>query len=134
MSENTINTDVHSMELTIQSLLEGPLELLNSHLKNLYDSQVILRSILDKMENTLVKTGNNLRPGTFHIEGEDEDEVIRNERVDLDDYLKRLVRIRDKVKKIEDIIEVVEKRVNRMESMMIGDDDEEEEGDEEDEV
>ena len=134
MSENTINTDVHAMELTIQSLLEGPLELLNSHLKNLYDSQVILRSILDKMENTLVKTGNNLRPGTFPIEGEDEDEVIRNERVDLDDYLKRLVRIRDKLKKIEDIIEVVEKRVNRMESMMIGDDDEEEEGDEDDEV
>ena len=60
--------DVHPIELTVQALLETPLETLNLNLKSLYESQMILHTILYKMERTLIDTANNLRPGSFPLQ------------------------------------------------------------------
>lgn len=68
-------SDVHPIELTVQALLETPLETLNLNLKSLYESQMILHTILYKMECTLMETANNLRPGSFPLK----DQVVPSE-------------------------------------------------------
>lgn len=72
--------DVHPIELTVQALLETPLETLNLNLKSLYESQMILHTILYKMECTLMETANNLRPGSFPLE----DQVVPGVRCNYD--------------------------------------------------
>lgn len=72
MESTNEEEDVHPIELTVQSLLETPLETLNLNLKSLYESQMILHTILYKMECTLMETANNLRPGSFPLK----DQVI----------------------------------------------------------
>lgn len=67
MEGTSEDEDVHPIELTVQSLLETPLETLNLNLKSLYESQMILHTILYKMERTLIETANNLRPGSFPL-------------------------------------------------------------------
>lgn len=128
---------VHPIELTVQSLLETPLETLNLNLKSLYESQMILHTILYKMERTIMNTANNLRSGSFPLddqilhggnitsngetdtkEGEDGMGIdynnVENE-IDLKSYLERVIQIRKKLKSIEKIIDRVEARICRIE-------------------
>lgn len=74
-------SEVHPIELTVQALLETPLETLNLNLKSLYESQMILHTILYKMECTLIETANNLRPGSFPLQ----DQVVPGVRGDHND-------------------------------------------------
>ena len=53
-------TPVHPMELVVQSLLESPLELLNLSIHSLYESQMILTTILDRMQRKLNKCLQNV--------------------------------------------------------------------------
>lgn len=68
MSSEGDKDEVHPIELTVQSLLETPLEVLNLNLKSLHESQMILHAILFRMENTLKDSANNLRSGSFATE------------------------------------------------------------------
>lgn len=136
MNSDEIST-VHPIELTVQSLLETPLETLNLNLKSLYESQMILHTILYKMERTIMNTANNLRSGSFPLddqilhggnitsngetdtkEGEDGMGIdynnVENE-IDLKSYLERVIQIRKKLKSIEKIIDRVEARICRIE-------------------
>jgi hypothetical protein len=98
--------DVHPVELTVQSLLETPLELLNLNLKSLYESQIILHAILSKMESSLLESADNLK-------GKDYDE---NE---LQKHLDRIIALRQKVGLIEKILNGVETRISRMENTVV---------------
>lgn len=138
-------SDVHPIELTVQALLESPLETLNLNLKSLYESQMILHTILYKMENTLVETANNLRPGSFPLEDQvipggegcdtcssetasndvfnsseiDKDEIsedgIRIDHSDLDGELDLKIYL-DKMNRIRRKLKAIEKVIDEIES------------------
>lgn len=119
MTEPT-SDEVHPIELTVQALLDSPLEMLNLNLKSLYESQMILRSILHKIESTLHETGGNLRRGAFATDklNYEEPNTEIPEHFDLRMYLETVIRIRKKLKAVENIINVVETRITRMEKMI----------------
>lgn len=126
MEHDNNDTEVHPMELAVQSLLETPLETLNLNLQSLHESQKILHAILFKMENNLLATASNLRPGLYSqtettSASEIEEEEGRDEEnegdIALDDYLKRIIELRKKVSLIESILDRVETKVNNIESM-----------------
>lgn len=126
MAQRPNDNDVHPMELTVQSLLEMPLETLNLNLQSLHESQKILHAILYKMENTLLDTASNLRPNLYPpvepgdvatIREEEGGEEERERDVDLNDYLKRIIALRKKVSLIEKILDNVETKVNNIEAM-----------------
>lgn len=112
--------EVHPIELTVQALLDSPLEMLNLNLKSLYESQMILRSILHKIESTLNETGENLRRGAFATDklNYEKPNTEIPEHFDLKMYLETVIRIRKKLKAVENIINVVETRITRMEKMI----------------
>lgn len=142
MSNDNDENYIHPMELAVQSILEGPLELLNLNLKSLYESQLILHTILHKMEKTLQETANNLRPGSFPLDEQiisDCSENIGTQSEDLEsssttedgvridhsdvkpefdckDYLQRLVILKKKIKNVEKTLDRVETRIVKIET------------------
>lgn len=120
---------VQPIELLVQSLLQTPLENLDLNIKSLKESQMILKMILCKMESTLIETSNNLKPNDVYkneeikcdtnssVDGHEECVIISksNKDVTLNDYIQQMDRIRSKLKKIQQILDVVESRVSKIE-------------------
>lgn len=112
------STPVHSIELTVQSLIESPLEVLSLNLNSLYESQMILSTILQKLENTLNHTVNNIHPQ--EVFEEEEGDTIKvsytdfDEQVDLDNYLRRIEKVKCVIKQVTIILDKVEVRVDRI--------------------
>ncbi|GMF60779.1 unnamed protein product [[Candida] boidinii] len=81
-SSSTASSDVHPIELTVQSLIDSPLQILNLNLQSLYESQVILSSTLKKVQKLLGNSNNGLNnlSSLIHIENDEYDEN------DNDDY------------------------------------------------
>ncbi|ODV88309.1 hypothetical protein CANARDRAFT_26459 [[Candida] arabinofermentans NRRL YB-2248] len=52
---------VHPIELTVQSFIESPLEILNLNSNSLYESQLILTTILKKLESKLEQSLRNVK-------------------------------------------------------------------------
>ncbi|GME76052.1 unnamed protein product [[Candida] boidinii] len=75
-SSTTASSDVHPIELTVQSLIDSPLQILNLNLQSLYESQVILSSTLKKVQQLLGNSNNGLNnlSSLIHIENDEYDE------------------------------------------------------------
>lgn len=131
--------DVHPIELTVQSLLDGPLETLNLNIKSLQESQTILFNILQSLEDYFMQAANNIKPGTYTAdENPNESTVDVNEgsesrssisddgvqinysdadgELDLKTYLSRLISLRKRIKHIEKILDRVECKLVEIES------------------
>ncbi|KAG7813442.1 hypothetical protein KL921_000988 [Ogataea angusta] len=96
---------VHPIELVVQSLIESPLEVLNLNLTSLYESQVILSSILRQLEGKLERTRENLK------ENEDSQD---NTTLSLDEYVKRVTAIKSQMSAISSKMEIIEQRVDKI--------------------
>lgn len=143
IADNEVDANVHPIELTVQSLLDGPLETLNLNFESLQESQTILFNILHKLEASLTRASNNLRPGSFpsHEQivslstspkyaslGPINDDICTSDdgvridysdvegQFDLKSYLDRLLALRKKIKNIEMILDRVEKIICNIEN------------------
>lgn len=141
---DNVSENVHPIELTVQSLLDGPLETLNLNIKSLQESQTILFNILQSLEDSFTKAANNIKPGTFDIDdisnastvevneqlfcGESESNSYNSEdgvqinysdadgELDLTSYLNRLISLKKRIKNIEKILDRVETKLVEIES------------------
>ncbi|KAG7697721.1 hypothetical protein KL930_000224 [Ogataea haglerorum] len=96
---------VHPIELVVQSLIESPLEVLNLNLTSLYESQVILSSILRQLEGKLERTRENLAECQ---------ESKDNTSISLDDYVKRVTAMKSQLSAISSKMEIIEQRVDKI--------------------
>lgn len=87
-SSSTASSDVHPIELTVQSLIDSPLQILNLNLQSLYESQVILSSTLKKVQKLLGNSNNGLNnlSSLIHIENNEYIENDEYDENDNDDY------------------------------------------------
>ncbi|CDK28225.1 unnamed protein product [Kuraishia capsulata CBS 1993] len=99
---------IHPIELTVQSLTESPLELLNLNMQSLYESQIILSGMLLKMQKKLDGLGSSVRSGEeVDSEGLDDQNTVEA-------YKKRINVLAEKLKKINAVLAKVEARVDRI--------------------
>ncbi|QPG72859.1 hypothetical protein FOA43_000161 [Brettanomyces nanus] len=111
---------VHPMELAVQSLLESPLELLSLNLNSLYESQVILSTILKRLESKLNECLKNIEGGDEKV-NEDSSSITTDhsdDTVNLDTYSERIHKLRQTVEKISMKLEIVEKRIDKITNNM----------------
>lgn len=75
------SSDVHPIELTVQSLIDSPLQILNLNLQSLYESQVILSSTLKEVQKLLGNSNNGLNnlSSLIHIENDEYNENDNDE-------------------------------------------------------
>ncbi|TID23190.1 hypothetical protein CANINC_003207 [Pichia inconspicua] len=139
ISDREALEDVHPIELTVQSLLDGPLETLNLNIKSLQESQTILFNILQSLEDYFMQAANNIKPGTYTANensnqstvyvnaGNESGSSISDDGVqvnysdadgelDLKTYLSRLISLRKRIKHIEKILDRVECKLVEIEN------------------
>lgn len=132
----SITTPVHPMELAVQSLLESPLELLNLSIHSLYESQMILTTILDRMQRKLDKClrgigksrqepittdtdTQNLQYPNEHRNRANSDDDLKTQpgpdkSLTIEEYAARIHTIKLRIVKIHDTLDHVEKKIARI--------------------
>ncbi|GME72054.1 unnamed protein product [Ambrosiozyma monospora] len=143
-STTTTSGAVHPIELTVQSVLETPLELLNLNLNSLDETQLILTAILKRLDSKILQIQDNIfddgsssRPNDKRnptIAGDDgksdyerrrrfsgfedlQDELDleeEDERVDLSDYLNRISHLKETLEGVNGKLDKVDKRVDKI--------------------
>lgn len=87
--------DIHPLEVAAQQALEEPLQTLNLHLTALYESQLVLERVLQRLQGTL---GRIVELGEPSISEE---------------VLDRVLKCEERVRTIEQILAQVEDRLER---------------------
>ncbi|ODV97294.1 hypothetical protein PACTADRAFT_1863 [Pachysolen tannophilus NRRL Y-2460] len=92
-------SNIHPIELTVQSIIESPLENLNIQLQRVTDSQFLLISILKNYELKLKKYNDLLSTNN------DTKEMIKNYEKRINDIKLKLLEISLKLKSVNESIE-----------------------------
>lgn len=90
---------VHPIELVAQSMLESPLDLLSLSLHSLYESQMILSTILNDLKMELSQCMENIGSGT-----------------ETDNCANRIHELRLKMESITHKLDLIDERVSRIET------------------
>ncbi|AOA64532.1 Hypothetical protein PP7435_CHR4-1290 [Komagataella phaffii CBS 7435] len=109
--EHSSSQFVHPIELTIQALLEQPLEALNNKLQTLYESQIMLLQLLrniqrvyDNVDATIESNTRSNDPNSY--------------RYLLDTFKERIKVLKLRIIKINQMTETIERRVESIESKL----------------
>ncbi|GMG21577.1 unnamed protein product [Ambrosiozyma monospora] len=142
-STTTTTGAVHPIELTVQSVLETPLELLNLNLNSLDETQLILTAILKRLDSKILQIQDNIFDdgsssspidkrnstvagdygksedrGRRRFSGfedlQDEIDLEEDERVDLSDYLNRISHLKETLEGVNGKLDKVDKRVDKI--------------------
>lgn len=89
---------IHPIEVTVQQLLEEPLQSLNLNLTSLYESQLILSKMLAKLQGTISEAISNMESPISET------------------YLNRLEILEVKLNSVTSILDSVDERLYKIES------------------
>lgn len=90
---------IHPIEVTVQQLLEDPLQSLNLNLTSLYESQLILSKMLAKLHETIAEAVSNLESPAS------------------EEYLNRLEILEVKLNSVTSILDNVDDRLYKIENL-----------------